>query len=107
MEQTALEKIFKGLPELFLPGTLTDPMSFYFSLGDTKKTVQLSGDNCNVADGRTVENADCVCKTSPEFFLKIWEENYRPGMKDFMTGTIKSSSPHSLHDFLRCFGKDS
>lgn len=101
-----LETIFTKLPESFIAGTFSKPTSFYFSLGDIKKSVQCSTDSCTVTDGRSVENADCVCKTSQEFFLKIWEENYRPGMKDFMTGTIKSNNPNALQDFLRCFGKN-
>jgi len=102
-----IDEIFIKLPDLFVPGTLSESMSFYFSLGETKKTVRLSPGGCTVEDGRTVENADCVCKTSPEFFIKIWEEDYRPGMKDFMTGVIKSNNPSVLHDFLRSFGKGS
>ena len=101
-----LQAIFNRLPESFVAGVFAKPTSFYFSLGDLKKSVQCSADSCTVSDGRTVDNADCVCKTSPEFFLKIWEENYRPGMKDFMTGTIKSNNPGALQDFLRSFGKD-
>ena len=102
-----LEAIFSRLPESFVAGVFAKPTSFYFSLGDLKKSVQCSAYSCAVSDGRTVDNADCVCKTSPEFFLKIWEENYRPGMKDFMSGTIKSNNPGALQDFLRSFGKDS
>ena len=102
-----LDSIFTDLPQSFVPGTFSKPMSFYFSLGEVKKSVQCTADSCTVTDGRTVENADCVCKTSQEFFLKIWEENYRPGMKDFMTGTIKSNNPSALQEFLRGFGKDS
>ncbi len=101
-----LEAIFNRLPESFVGGVFAKPTSFYFSLGDLKKSVQCSADSCVVSDGRTVDNADCVCKTSPEFFLKIWEDNYRPGMKDFMAGTIKSNNPGALQDFLRSFGKD-
>lgn len=101
-----LQAIFNRLPESFVGGVFAKPTSFYFSLGDLKKSVQCSADSCAVSDGRTVDNADCVCKTSPEFFLKIWEENYRPGMKDFMSGTIKSNNPGALQDFLRSFGKD-
>lgn len=100
-----VDAIFEKLSDTFIAGTIAEPTSFYFSLGECKKTVQLSSDGCEVSDGRVVENADCVCKTSPEFFKKIWEENYRPGMKDFMTGAIKSNNPNSLQDFLRCFGK--
>jgi hypothetical protein len=62
-----LEAIFTGLPDGFVPGVITSPTSFYFSLGECKKTVQLSADRCLVSDGRVVAEADCVCKTSPEF----------------------------------------
>jgi putative sterol carrier protein len=100
-----LDSIFANLPESFVTGVFSKPTSFYFSLENIKKTVQCTADSCMVSDGRTVENADCVCKTSQDFFLKIWEENYRPGMKDFMSGTIKSNNPGALQEFLRSFGK--
>lgn len=100
-----LDPIFANLQDSFQAGAFDKPVSFYFSLGDTKKTVQCDSDSCVVSDGRVVENADCVCKTSPEFFMKIWDEGYRPGMKDFMSGTIKSNNPNALQDFLRGFGK--
>lgn len=100
-----IEQIFAALADSFVPNSLTQPKSFYFSLGEIKKTVELSGESCRVTDGKTIENADCVCKTSPEFFLRIWQDNYRPGMKDFMMGTIKSNNPTALQDFLRSFGK--
>jgi putative sterol carrier protein len=101
-----LEEIFAKMSESFVPKILTQPKSFYFSLGDIKKTVELSSDSCRITDGKAVDNVDCVCKTSPEFFLRIWQDNYRPGMKDFMTGTIKSNNPSALQDFLRSFGKE-
>lgn len=101
-----LETIFASLPEHFTAAQLSGPMSFYFSLGDYKKTVQLSAAGCLVTEGKAVDNADCVCKTSPEFFLKIWQDGYRPGMKDFLSGTIKSNNPSALQVFLKCFGKE-
>lgn len=101
-----IESIFQELPSQFTSDSLSGPMSFYFSMGETKKTVQLSADGCQVSDGKAVDNADCVCKTSEEFFLKIWQEGYRPGMKDFLSGTIKSNDPNKLQIFLKCFGKD-
>lgn len=101
-----VDEIFTTLPEAFVKSSTAKDVSFYFSLGDCKKTVELTADECTVSDGRTLDNADCVCKTSPEFFLKIWNEGYRPGMKDFMSGTIKSNNPSALQTFLTCFGKD-
>lgn len=100
-----VEEIFTELPNHFQAEVFNKPLSFYFSLGDIKKTVQCSNAGCSVADGRAVDSADCVCKTSPEFFMKIWNEGYRPGVKDFMTGTIKSNNPNALQEFLKGFGK--
>lgn len=102
-----VEEIFSGLTNSFVQGAVGKPMTFYFSLGDIKKTVKLSPESCEVSDGKVVESADCVCKTSPEFFVRIWDEDYRPGMKDFLSGTIKSNNPNALQDFLRGFGKPS
>ena len=100
-----VEEIFNTLPAVFVPRAVSSPVSYYFSLGDCKKTVIVESDSCRVEDGKTVDNADCVCKTSEDFFQKIWQEDYRPGMKDFMSGTIKSNNPNKLNDFLRAFGK--
>jgi len=99
-------EIFSSLPDLFVPGEVDQPVSYYFSLGETKKTVTLMADNCLVEDGRTVERADCVCKTSEEFFKKIWEDDYRPGVGDFLSGKIKSNDPNGLQAFLKSFGKN-
>lgn len=93
------------MPGLFVSGVVDKDTVYYFSLGEFKKTVRLSADNCVVEDGRTVDNADCVCKTDETFFLSIWEDGYRPGMGDFMSGKIKSSNPSALQVFLQAFGK--
>lgn len=100
-----VENIFASLPNLFVPDTVEDPVSYYFSLGEIKKTVRLTPDRCLVEDGRTVERADCVCKTTPDFFEKIWNDGYRPGMGDFLSGKIKSNDPNGLQTFLKTFGK--
>jgi hypothetical protein len=101
-----IEKIFADLPGLFQAENVSGPVSYYFSLGDVKKTVQISPSGCTVEDGNTVENADCVCKTSADFFVRIWQDGYRPGLKDFMSGTIKSNKPDELKTFLKAFGKN-
>lgn len=101
-----LESIFSALPQSFVTGVVSEPVSYYFSLGETRKTVELNPQSCTVTDGKILERADCVCKTSQEFFLRIWNENYRPGLKDFLSGTIKSNNPEGLKVFLKCFGKD-
>jgi putative sterol carrier protein len=100
-----IEKIFSSLPSLFVEGAVTEPLVFYFSMDEYKKTVYLSAETCAVDDGRTTDEADCVCKTSPEFFLKIWQDDYRPGVADFLSGAIKSNNPEALRKFLIVFGK--
>lgn len=100
-----IEEIFASLPQQFVTAAVTDASSYYFSLGDIKKTVFLSPEACRVEDGRAVEQADCVCKTDPDFFLKIWQDGYRPGMGDFLTGKIKSNNPSALQLFLKAFGR--
>lgn len=102
-----IEKIFAELPQLFRPDTIQADATYYFSLGETKKTVKLSPSAVTIQDGKAVDDADCVCKTSSEFFIKIWDEGYRPGLKDFMTGIIKSNNPDKLKTFLKAFGKES
>lgn len=101
-----IDDIFRQMPNSFVTACAPKTTSYYFSMGDCKKTVVLSATECVVTDGRAVDNADCVCKTSPEFFCKIWDEGYKPSMKDFLSGTIKSNDPDSLRLFLKCFGKD-
>ena len=57
-----------------------------------------------VEKGKTVEEADCVLKTSPEMFIKMWD-GYKPSMMDFMGGKIKSNNPTLLQDFAGAFKK--
>ena len=99
------EDIFSAMPGSFVTGVVDTDTVYYFSLGDIKKTVRLSAARCVVEDGRTVEDADCVCKTDEAFFLSIWEDGFRPGMGDFMSGKIKSNNPPALQLFLQAFGK--
>lgn len=99
------EEIIKGLPVMYRKGIFTLPTTFYFSIDDVKKTITLDGDGCTVRDGKTVDNADCVCKTSGEMFVRIWNDGYRPGIMDFMGGAIKSNAPQLLQQFLSAFGK--
>ena len=101
-----IETIFSGLEDSYSSGVIDEVTSFYFSIDDIKKTVVLTPDACRVEDGKTIEEVDCVCKTGRDFFLKIWNDGYRPGMGDFMSGKIKSNNPLTLKDFLTAFGKD-
>ena len=99
------EEILGALPGMYRKGIFSMPTTFYFSIGDVRKTLTLDGKGCMVEDGKTVEKADCVCKTSEEMFTRIWSGGYRPGIMDFMSGAIKSNAPQLLQRFLQAFGK--
>lgn len=100
-----VDEIIAGLGRIFKPGIFQKKTTFYFSVDDIRKTVILDADSCVVFDGKGAEEADCVCKTSTEMFLKIWNNGYRPGIMDFMGGKIKTNAPELLPKFLQAFGK--
>ncbi len=100
-----IDTIFSGLEGSYAPGEIEAETSFYFSIDDVKRTVVLTPKTCRVDKGKTIDEVDCVCKTDTDFFLKIWNDGYRPGMTDFMGGKIKSNDPLTLKDFLAAFGK--
>ncbi len=102
-----VEEIFARLEKHFRANRVAKQQVYYFSVDDVKKTVTLGPERILVENGKTVEDADCVCKTSAEFFLKIWQEGYRPGMADFLSGKIKSNNPFALQEFLHAFDKES
>ena len=99
------EGLFAELPASYRKGIFSTVTTFYFSVDETRKTVTLGPDGCTVAEGKTVEAADCVCKTGADFLAKIWDQGYRPGPMDFMSGKIKSNAPQLLQQFLQAFGK--
>ncbi len=99
------DEILGTLPGIYRKGIFSVPTTFYFSIDGVKKTLTLDGEGCTVEDGKTVDEADCVCKTSAEMFTRIWNDGYRPGIMDFMGGAIKSNAPQLLQQFLQAFGK--
>jgi putative sterol carrier protein len=100
-----VSKVFESLGKQFKKGALKAARTFYFSLDDEKWTVALSSDACKVTKGKATDEADCVFKAAPELFLEIWAGDYTPGMKDFLSGKIKSNNPQLLKEFLAAFGK--
>jgi hypothetical protein len=101
-----VDELFAAMPGQYVPGIVSQPTSYYFSFENNKKTVRLTSERAVIEDGKTVDAADCVCKTSAAFFVGIWRDGRRPGMGDFLSGKIKSNSPAALETFLRCFGKE-
>ncbi|MDR3089680.1 MAG: hypothetical protein LBU39_07680 [Desulfobulbaceae bacterium] len=104
-EKNELDAIFAAMPGQYLVGLIDQAKSYYFSLGENKKTVRLDALRALVEDGKTLDAADCVCKTSAGFFIEIWRDGRRPSLGDFLGGAIKSNDPAALETFLRCFGK--
>lgn len=100
-----IEAIFAELEGGYIQNEIDTETTYYFSIEDTKKTIVLTPESCRVDDGKTIEEVYCVCKTDTAFFLKIWNDGYRPGMSDFLSGKIKSNNPMALQDFLAAFGK--
>ncbi|MBL8149847.1 MAG: SCP2 sterol-binding domain-containing protein [Blastocatellia bacterium] len=98
-----IPEVFEGMKKSYKKGGMKEDRSYYFSLEDHKYTVTFSDGKIKVEEGKTVDEADCVLKTSPEMFLKIWVDGYKPGMMDFMSGKIKSNNPTMLQDFVNAF----
>lgn len=100
-----ISQIFDALEQSFIPGKVSRTLTYYFSLGEYRKSVSLTPESCVSVDGKVAGDADCVCKMSEEMFLRVWNEGYMPGMKDFLSGAIKSNNPDALRVFLGAFGK--
>lgn len=99
----SVKEIFTGLKTAYKSGSFKEPKSFYFSLGDDKWTVTLGPKTCRVEEGKTIEQADFVLKTSGELFVKMWNGDYKPGLSDFMSGRIKANDPYALQNFMNAF----
>lgn len=105
-KESEIRTVFEGMPARFQKGLLDRDISFYFSLGDgpgEKWTVVAGKEKCEVKEGKTVENANCVLKTSGDFFLKMVRDGYTPGMMDFTWGRIKSNDPMLLQELKKAF----
>jgi putative sterol carrier protein len=103
---TEVAKVFEKLPKMFQKGTVKEPRTFYFSLGEEEKwTVALSPDKCEVKPGKPAKDADCFFKASEQMFLDVWSGKHTPGPKDFLLGQIKSNNPLMLKEFVAAFRK--
>jgi putative sterol carrier protein len=101
-----VDGIFAEMATRYKKGGFKEKTVFYFAIDEIKKTLTFDLESCTIENGKTVDNADCFCKTSQEFFLKIVQNGYQPGMKDFMSGQIKSNAPFLLQQFLGAFTKE-
>jgi hypothetical protein len=100
-----IDEIFARLADRFQADLVQKRTVYYFSVDEQKWTVTVAPDGVLVEQGKTVDRADCVCKTDTALFRKIWQDGYRPGLSDFLSGAIKSNDPFALQEFLKIFGK--
>ena len=105
-----LVQLFGELESKFRAGELKKQVSYYVSLGNdelAKWTVRVNATACEVRPGKPEGGqADCVLKTSPEFFAKIVRESYGPSAADFISGAIKSNDVALLMTFQKVFQLD-
>jgi long-chain acyl-CoA synthetase len=107
-EPEGLEPVFRELEQRFKAGSVDQPISFYFSLGDTERwTVRVSDKNCEVVAGKVNSPADCVLKTTPDIFTRIVRERYTPSPSEFMSGAVKSNNIQLLFTFQKVFQLES
>lgn len=103
LEDRSLAPVFSELKTRFLAGAVENPVSFYFSLGDTERwSVRINKDSCEVIAGK-VDPADCVLKTSPAMFTRIVREKYTPSPAEFVAGAVKSNNIQLLFTFQKAF----
>ncbi|MEZ4219302.1 MAG: AMP-binding protein [Polyangiaceae bacterium] len=101
----SLAAVFEDLPGRFVPGSVKEPVSFYFALGERDRfTLKITPEGCEVLEGKAVDRADCVLKTTPELFRRIVREGYTPTPAEFMSGEVKSNDIALLMTFQKAFG---
>jgi long-chain acyl-CoA synthetase len=101
-----LKAIFEEMKNRFRPGVLEKRTSYYFSLGEgegAKWTLYIGPEECEIVEGKDTEKADCVLKTSEDFFSRMVLDDYMPGFSDFMMGKIKTNDPDLLKLFKEAF----
>lgn len=99
--------LFKELESKFVAGSVEQPITFYFTLGNEKEakwTLSVDAQKCEARLGKPEgAQADCVLKTSQEIFTKIVRESYTPSPMEFMSGAIKSNDIALLQTFQKVF----
>lgn len=97
-----IPEIFSQLPDYFVPGAVSKAMTIYFSIDDFKYTVSMDAEKCVVEEGKTVEDA-VFLKTNADLFTKMVLEGYTPGMREVMSGKLKTNNPGGLMVLKKAF----
>lgn len=98
-----VEGVIDELKLRFVKGAVGSPVSYYLSIGEERWTVRATPTELEVARGKTVEQADCVLKTTPGHFERIVREAWVPGPSDFMSGSIKTNNVAHLLSMQKLF----
>jgi len=107
MSEEELREIFSQAESRFRPGRIDREITYYFTLGPgegEKWTAWIGPDRCEVKEGKHVDRADCVLKTSTAMFLRMIRDGYVPGAMDFMRGRLKSNDPWLLKELQKALG---
>ena len=107
-QEHPLVVLFRELETKFVPGRVTAPVTYYFTLGnetEAKCTLRVESTKCQARMGKPEGSAqaDCVLKTSPDIFTKIVREAYTPSPMEFMSGQVKSNDISLLQTFQKVF----
>jgi long-chain acyl-CoA synthetase len=98
-----IAQIFDEMDKRYIKGRARRPRTYYFSIGDFKATVKVTPEAVTVERGKTVENADCVLKTTPEIFERMVLKGKLPGVLDIARGKVKTNDPGALKELRDLF----
>ncbi len=107
-QEHPLVVLFRELETRFVPGRVTTPVTYYFTLGnenEAKWTLRVESNKCEARMGKPEGSgqADCVLKTTSDIFIKIVREAYTPTPMEFMSGQVKSNDISLLQTFQKVF----
>ena len=98
-----IKRIFEEMPGRYIKGSADKATVYYFSIGSSKYTVKIDKDAIAVEDGKTVDNADVILKTTPELFEKMVIKGKMPGALDIARGKVKTNDPAGLQKLRTMF----
>ncbi len=96
-------EIFRQMPSRFNASAASGTRTYYFSIDSTKRTVTVSPDGCKVEEGKTVDAADCVLKTTEKIFVAMVTKGKSPGPIDIARGKFKTNDPDGLMKLKELF----
>ncbi len=96
--------IFTTLQNQYQTGKVNTETTYYFSIGSDKYTLFARPDGCEVQQGKTIENADCVIKADPKLFSDMVLKGKKPGMMAIASGKIKFSDMNLVMKLQELFG---